>query len=334
MAESTVDGNPDRSVGDRLLYDSSGSRLRATWRVLVPLVVAVTLYIVGQLLLRRVGAGVFEPIADGTSAVAGTAMLLVALSVVISLSGAAALLVASRLDRRPLSRYGFDGSRRWIGDFAAGTFIGIAASAGAVGYQVARGYATLTTAVTGVGTDSAFVGGIVLLVILVFFLANNAFEEIVFRAILIENAADGLRSRSMAEPTAVLGAVAVSLPVFGALHLLGGSFAAVVTSAIGGILFAAAYVLTGQLALAIGVHFGGVAVISVHQQPVFANTELTLPSLVVAEPTGDPSLLAGIEFWIVRVLIGVALISLWMYATDGEISIAQRVCSATADSER
>lgn len=333
MGDSTVDGETDRAVTDELLYGLNDTRLRATWRILVPLVVAVAIYAVGQSLLNRFAAGVLESITDTTSAVAATAALLVALSAVIGLAGVAGLFVASRLDRRPLSRYGFDVSGRWIADFAAGVLIGVVASAGAVGYQAARGDVALSTAVTGVGVDSPFLGGIVLLTLILFFIVNNAFEEIVFRAIVITNAADGLRSRSLGSTAAVVGAVAVSLPAFGALHLLDGGLAVVVTSAVGGILFATAYVLTGQLALPIGVHFGGVAVLSVRQQPVSADPELTLPSLVVAEQTGDPSLLVGVEFWLVRIFLGVFLLCCWVYVTDGELSIAERVRPADADPE-
>ncbi|WP_323171378.1 CPBP family intramembrane glutamic endopeptidase [Natrialba sp. PRR66] len=334
MTESAVDGTPNRSARKRLLYDSSRNRLRATWRVLVPLAVAVAIYVVGQQFLTRYAAGVLEPLADETSRVIATAVLLLALAAAVALAGVAGLLVASRLDRRPLSSYGFDASRRWVADFTAGVLVGVVASSGAVAYQVARGYATLDTAVTGVGVDSPLLGGIILLVLVVFLLANNTFEEIVFRAVLIGTAAEGLRSRSVGPTAAVVGAIAVSLPVFGVLHLLSGGLAAIVTSAIGGVLFAAAYVLTGQLALPIGVHFGGIAILSVHQQPVSTDPELTLPSLVVAEQAGDPSLLVGVEFWFVRLLFGVALLCLWVYATYGDLSIADRVLSAESDSER
>ncbi|RKD97298.1 CPBP family intramembrane glutamic endopeptidase [Halopiger aswanensis] len=334
MAESTIDDSPDRSIGERLLYDSSGARLRALWRVLVPLLVAVAIYAAGQSLVNRFAAGLLEPIADGTSRVVATAVLFVALSAVIALAGVAGLLVASRLDRRPLSSYGLDVSGRWLRDFAAGILIGVVAAAGAIGYLAARGDVALSPSVTGVGVDSPPLGGLVVLVLLLFLLANNAFEEIVFRAIVIGNAVEGFRSGASNATVAVVGAVVVSLPVFGALHLLGGGPMAVVTSAIGGILFATAYVLTGRLALPIGVHFGGLADLSIRQQPLSTDPELTLPSVVVAELTGDPSFLTGIELWAVRLLLGVALICLWVYATDGEVSIADRVLATAADSER
>ena len=337
MAESTVDRESNRSASDTLLYGSSDTRLRATWRVLAPLVVAIALYVAGHVLLETVVTSVLETwMKTGeTSAVVATAGFFIGLSITIALSAVAGLLVASRLDRRSVSSYGFARSRGWIADFAAGILIGVAASAGAVGYQAARGDLTLSVSVTGVGVDSAALGGLVLVVVLVFLLVNNVFEEVVFRAVLIPNAAAGLYarfgSRSFGATATVVVAVAVSLPVFGALHVLGGGLAAIVTSAIGGILFATAYVLTGRLGLPIGVHFGGIAALSLEQQPLAADPELTLPSVIVAEWVGTPSLLVSVELWTVRLLLGVVLVCGWVYATYGDLSITERVLPADAD---
>ncbi|ELY49757.1 CPBP family intramembrane glutamic endopeptidase [Natronorubrum bangense] len=335
MAESTVDRESNRSASDTLLYGSSDTRLRATWRVLAPLIVAIALYVTGHALLETVVTSVLETwMKTGeTSAVVATAGFFIGLSITIALSAVAGLLVASRLDHRPVSSYGFARSRGWIADFAAGILIGVAASAGAVGYQAARGDLTLSVSVTGVGVDSAALGGLVLVVVLVFLLVNNVFEEVVFRAILIPNAAAGLYARfgSRSIGATVVVAVAVSLPVFGALHVLGGGLAAIVTSAIGGILFATAYVLTGRLGLPIGVHFGGIAALSLEQQPLAADPELTLPSVVVAEWVGTPSLLVSVELWTVRLLLGVVLVCVWVYATYGDLSITERVFPADAD---
>lgn len=324
MARSTIDGDSRTGVADRLLYGRTDTRLRAVWRVLAPLAVGIGIYALGHTLVGTYGGDVLAPFA-GESAVFAAAATFAALTVVIAAASLAALAVATRLDRRSIADYGFDRSRRWRRDFLAGVGIGAAAGIGAVGYMAARGYATLGIDPTGVGADSALVGVVVLVALLAFLLVNNVFEEIVFRAILITNAAEGFRSRSVGAVTAVVGAVAVSLPMFGALHLLGGGIGAVVTSAVAGILFAAAYVLTGRLALPIGVHFGGIALVSVLQSPLSAEPEVTLPSLVVVADALEPSLLASVELWLVRLAIGLALVCAWVRYAYGELSIADRV---------
>ncbi|OVE84242.1 CPBP family intramembrane glutamic endopeptidase [Natronolimnobius baerhuensis] len=327
MADSTVDSNtdPNRTAAGTLLYASSETRLRATWRALIPLVVAVSVYFVSHLLLESAMGAVAGTSTTGTATVIATVTGLATLTVLIALSAITGIVVAARLDHRYVRSYGFAISSRWVSDFGAGALIGALASVGAVGYHVLRGYSTVSVELTGIGVGGTILAPAVLLVFVLFYLSNTAFEEVVFRAILIPTAAEGLHARTLERTAAVLGAIAVSLPLFGAIHLLGGGFAAVITSAVGGVLFATAYVLTGQLGLPIGVHFGGVAILSVMQSPVSADPELTLPSIVVAEWTTTPSLAVSVELWIVRLVVGVALICLWVRLRYGDVSIADQV---------
>lgn len=318
-----------RKIGERILYGATDTRLRATWRALVPLIVALTIHIAGHLLVERVESPVLDASTSEAAAVAVTGTIFALLTAAIGIAAGAGLFVASRIDRRPVTGYGYDASGARYGEFMAGVLIGAAASVGAVGYLVARGDATVTVELTGVGVDSMVLGVVVLLLMLVFLLVNTLFEEVFFRAILIRNAADGLRSWSAGTTLAVTGAVAISLPVFGAFHLLGGGLAAVVTSAVAGILFAVAYVLTGHLELPIGVHFGGVALLSIVQEPVSTDPELTLPSLVVAEGPANLSLTASVEAWIVRAVIGVALVLVWVYVIYGDLSITDRIYTSS-----
>jgi membrane protease YdiL (CAAX protease family) len=121
-------------------------------------------------------------------------------------------------------------------------------------------------------------------------------------------------------------ALVASTPIFGLLHLLGNSgLADVLTSLVGGFLFGTAYVLSGQLSLPIGVHFGGVAIITLLQEPVSQSPELTLPSIFVVDGIVDISLAQSVELWIVRATVGIVLICVWVYYSTGEIAIAEEV---------
>lgn len=325
MSQSTDNSIGVRGVVNRLLYGSKDTRLRATWRVCLPLLAGFIPYLGGQIVIRL---GLRSVIGDvsGTSDILWTLVLLTLLAGVIAVSGLIAVTVASRLDNRPTWGYGFNVSTGWGIEFLVGVLIGVIASIGAVLYQVARGYATLHPEPTGVGVDSMLLGGLAVVVMLLFFLSNNAFEEILFRAIFIQNAAEGLRMRSMGNTGAVVVALAASAPIFGMTHLLGsGGLADVLTSLIGGVLFATAYVLSGQLSLPIGVHFGGVAILTFLQEPVSQEPELTLPSLLVAEEIGSVSLAQSVELWVVRAAIGMFLICGWVYYSTGEIAIAEEV---------
>lgn len=327
MSQGTETRSGVRGLTNWLLYGSEETRLRATWRVCIPILSGLILYVGGQMVIP---IGLRSVVGDvsGTRAVFWALVLLTLLAGVITTSGLIALTVASRLDERSPESYGFDVSRRWGVEFIAGVLIGVVASVGAVLYQVTRGYATLHPELTGVSVDSILLGSLAVVVMLVFFLSNNVFEEILFRAIFIQNVTDGLQARSLGNTSAVVFAVAASAPIFGMLHLLGnGGLADVLTSLVGGVLFAVAYVLSGRLSLPIGVHFGGVAILTFLQEPVSQNPELTLPSVVVVDGIGNASLAQSVELWIVRAAIGIFLICAWVYYSAGEIAIAEEIYS-------
>lgn len=324
---STEKESGNRGLVTQLLYGSEDTRFRATWRVCIPLTAGLVLYLAGQIAVP-LGLRSFVGDVSGTSAILWTLALLTLLALVIAVSGLFALSVASRLDERPYTSYGFNVSTQWGVEFLIGVLIGVSASIGAVLYPVARGYATLHVEPTGIGVDSMLLGGLVVIIMLLFFLANNVFEEILFRAIFIQNAAEGLRTRTIGTTASIVGAIGASAPLFGLLHVLGnGGMAEVLTSLVAGLLFATAYVLTGQLSLPIGVHFGGVALLTFLQEPVSQQPELTLPSIMVVDGIGSASLAQSVELWIARATIGVFLIVAWVYYSTGEVAIAKELYS-------
>lgn len=311
----------------QLFYGRDESRLRATWRILAVLAVVLPLYFGANLLLPVLIGTLIGSDPSQTVLLAANLAVFVGLTLSITIATLLALAVASRLDGRHPTAYGFDRSTRWARDFAGGVAIGATAVIITLIYEAIRGRMSLSIETADVGTQSLFVAVVAVAVMIVFFLANNVFEEVVYRGIFITNAAEGLQSRSISRTPAVLIGLALSAPVFGLTHFLHGP-GGIVTSAIAGVLFGVAYVLTGSLGLPIGVHFGGVAY-SVITQEQFAGG-LTLPSPLVAEPLVEPSLVGAVEAWIVRALAGIGLVCLWVYVFSGEIRIIDRFAAKSS----
>lgn len=329
MTRELISESNDQGIVRRAFYGAEGTGVRATWRVAIPLVAGLVVYLGGQIAVQSL-ASLFISDVAGNTAVILTLVVLTVLAIVIVTSGLLALVVATRLDERSYASYGFERSSQWGREFLVGIVIGVIASTGAILYQSGRGFATLQMETTGTGADSIFLGILVVIVTLVFYLSNNVFEEVLFRAIFIKNSAEGLRSRSLGVLPAVVLASAVSTLLFGLLHLLGeGGINDVVTSSVAGILFAVAYVLTGRLSLPIGVHFGGVFIVTFLQERVSQNSELTLPSLFVVEGIETGSTVEVVELWAVRAAIGVLLICMWVYYSCGGLSIAEEVYTRT-----
>lgn len=236
----------DRSIGRRLTRGDPDDRVRATWRIAVP----VALFLVAT----AVGA-VPWLFVDGLSATAELALS--ALSIA-ALTGGILSLSATRLDRRPLQNYGFHLDRGWCVDFVGGLALGVGINALVflVGHR--RGWLVVDDLIAS-GADP-FLAGLVL--VGVGLLAMATAEQVLFRGIVLTNALEGLASRGLDRGRALVGAILVSAVVFGVAHVGSGAVpsglplaAMVGVWSLGGLLYAVAYALTGELALPIGLHF-------------------------------------------------------------------------------
>ena len=88
------------------------------------------------------------------------------------------------------------------------------------------------------------------------FLFVGIWEEILFRGLLLRNAAEGLETRWLSGRTAVLGGLAASSLLFGVVHAdQATSLAALGFWVLMGMVLGSAYVVTDSLALPIGLHF-------------------------------------------------------------------------------
>ncbi|WP_162224619.1 CPBP family intramembrane glutamic endopeptidase [Halorussus amylolyticus] len=280
-------------------------RLRATWRGLLPLVVS---YLV-QLLVILGLFSALVPETDGAPPTPVALAVLVGMGLTLMATAGIALIVAARLDGRAYAEYGFDWSLGWLRDWVGGVAIGVLMVGVVAVYLSVRGYATLALDVSwNGGTFGPFLSIGVLTGVLFYFLANNVYEEVVFRAILLRNFAEGLTARTVGALPAVGGATAASLVVFGFYHPLppgGGGIHSALTSAGLGVVFALAYVVSGQLSLPIGIHFGGVSLLSMSGESVFG---IALPTVVTLTfTTAAPTY----EILFVRILAGVVLVVGW-----------------------
>lgn len=228
-----------------LFWNSKEARVRAAWRILVFFLAS---FILGELLysLRgnlltslfpvRAYRGVFE---------AGVYLLLI---------GALVWLVASRLDRRRIVDYGFHLNRVWWSDLGFGLGLGTLLLLGAFVLELWMGWIKVTgTFVTAPGQPLAamIVAGFVAVV----FVAIQ--EEVIWRGYPIKNLVEGFNSRLISPVCATVIAVLISSLLFGLGHAgnPNATTLSTVNIMIFAALFAAGYVLTGQLALPIGLHF-------------------------------------------------------------------------------
>lgn len=233
-------------VASSAFRESRGTRIRAPWRILASFAVFFA-----ALIALQAAAG-----ALGLSALAER----VVTALIFFAASAAALLVASRLDRRPVRAYGLDLDRRWWTDFVAAAVLGVLLHGAKAAAHLGLGWVSVAE-VGSPGLGAPMATG--LLATLVFFLGVAVWEEVLFRGVLIRNAIEGIADLGGSPRGSVTAGWVLSAIVFGALHYFASlghegisPTVVVLSSAVSGAYFALAYVLTGRLAFPIGLHLG------------------------------------------------------------------------------
>ena len=228
------------------LRGSESSRFRASVRALVP---AVVTFVLVWIVLSFVARSVLETVNAGTVLSVYGDVFFRWLPVLV-----VAVWLVFELDRQSPRTYGFDVDCCWARDLVAGSLISVVSFGLAWTVGIGRGTVTvegnLQLAVETWGVFALIGSGL-----LVSLLVQTVYEEFVYRAIMISNLAEGARARGLSTRWAIVGATATSVFAFGLYHLPRGVIIAV-DSMFVGIAFAVPYLLTGNLALSMGVHLG------------------------------------------------------------------------------
>ena len=319
-------------------------RLRALWRlgiqyaafwVLVQLY--LTLFVVAWLLAagRNVSGGL-------DASVASLSPVLPLFSSVAGLSAAALTVwLAGRfLDRRPFSDFGFHLGAGWWLDLLFGMVLGALLMTTVFMVELGFGWVRVTGALKTYGTDAPF--AVSMLLPIAAFLCIGFYEETLSRGYQLKNSAEGLNYPSLGPRGAVLLAWVLTSVLFGALHADNPNATPISTLNIilAGLMLGLGYVLSGELAIPIGLHitwnlFQG----TVYGFPV-SGLEPFGATLLVTEQ-GGPELWTGGAFGPeggllipVIMLLGMSLIALWTRLRTGKVSLSTSVAGSARRRER
>ena len=309
--------------------------MRAFWRLLAQF----TLFVIGGLVLGWLTSGVLDLFGAATAGGTVEEFLAVPAFVTVNsvISLAAAVLsvwVAGRfVDRRSFSGFGMRLNKDWWLDLGFGLFLGAFLMTGIFLVELGAGWVTV------IGTFEVVGGGPFLSAILapvVIFLCVGFAEELLFRGYQLTNLAEGLNYPSLGGPKgAVVLALAISSSVFGLGHLSNPNATAVstVNIAFAGLLLGIGYVLTGRLAISIGLHitwnfFQG----NVFGFPV-SGLE-TIGATLLSIEQGGPPLFTGGVFGpeaglldIAATLVGSLLIALWVRVRSGKATVETSIAA-------
>jgi membrane protease YdiL (CAAX protease family) len=257
--------------------------LRAGWRIAI---------FVAALAGAMIGGSAVSRIAVAKLTLPPSAWIALGLDMIGAVSFAILFLAARFVDRRGVSDFGFRFDRRWWIELAAGLAVGAAMMAVIFAIERLSGFLT----VTQIGGDEAGVLPTELTLAFLAYIGAALVEEVVTRAYPIRNLIEGLASWLGTRRAAW---IAIILPgvIFGALHYPNPGSTPIGTLAVAfaGIAGGAIYVLSGQIAIVLGVHIAwnftqgsifGFAVSGTHM----------FPHSVISIDQGGPDWLTGGAF--------------------------------------
>jgi membrane protease YdiL (CAAX protease family) len=317
--------------GKAIVWNEQTRRLRLPWRLVLWLVLLLALSFVvatavGILSSRSIESiyALFTPEPPGDQTLIAARNLVFVSGQLVVMVGSV-YLAGRFLDRRWFRDFGFHFDRDWWADLGFGLGLGATLMSGVFVVELLAGWITIRELFFIARADFAFwpwfLWGFVT------FVAVGVYEELLFRGYLITNIAEGLTWFERVRGTAAVGlATLFTSVVFGVAHAgnPNATFASTVGIVLAALTLAAGYVLTGELAIPIGLHttwnfFQG----TVYGFPVSGTNNGV--SLVAIEQSG-PSVITGGGFGPEAGLIGISatgvglgLTVLWVKWREGAI---------------
>lgn len=322
-------------------YNHEERRLRAFWR----LVLQFLLFAVGTSIAGAIGGAIAGGLAalqdpallESPEALIQTIMGSPSFRVIVSIGSLLAVLVstwlaARFLDRRPYRQFGLRFSRGWWLDLLFGLALGALLMAAVFVVQVAAGWARVTGTFVSYDPGQPFI--VAFAAAIVAFICVGIYEELQFRGYQLLNGAEGLNLGAIGPRGAVLLAWLLSSAFFGVAHATNPNATVIstVNLALAGLFLGLGFVLTGELAIPIGLHITW----NLFQGNVFGFpvSGLRAGGTIVAVEDAGPALWTGGAFGpeagligIAAILAGSALTLLWVRRRHGRLDLDARLAA-------
>lgn len=312
-----------------LFWNAEERRLRFLWRFFIFLLVFMPLLAGTQSLIYFISPEMVDALQQGEGELlavgwaASEWLMLIALAVTL-------VIIGRWVDRRPFSDYGFRLGKGWWLDLAFGLGLGALLMTGIFLTELMLGWVAVTRFFQA-PEGTAF--GVALLAPLFLFLAVGVFEELLSRGYLLHNLAEGLNFKFWGPSIALFLAWALSSLSFGAAHASNPNATTVSTInlVLAGLFLGLGYVLTGELAIPIGLHIawnffqGNVFGFPVSGTPANAITFIAIeqrgPDLWTGGAFGPEAGFIGN----IAIVIGAILILAWVRWRYGAICLQRRI---------
>ncbi len=233
------------------------------------------------------------------------------------------------LDHRPFTDFGINFKKDWWIDLGFGLGVGILLMSSIFVTELCAGWISISETINTANPEQSFILSFLVFTILFLFVGFS--EELFYRGYHLTNLAEGLNFKKIGPKNSIIIAVTLSSILFGVFHL--GSPNATIISIINimlwGALFSLPYVLTGKIAIPIGIHITW----NLFQGNVFGFpvSGVTFPSERVtffSIKQGGPELWTGGAFGpeagllnLIIFIAGIILIIGWIKLRQGNLKI-------------
>jgi membrane protease YdiL (CAAX protease family) len=331
-----------------VFWNGEQRRLRAFWRIglhvgfmmvlglvflVIPIVIVTVLVSVGR------GAGLLPEKLPAPISSAMNDLFLMGAELIVIVG--AAWLAGILVDRRRFADFGVHLNLNWWADFGFGLGLGAVLMCLIFAAEAGAGWITITGTLQSPSSDPSLAPflpalsfGVAILSALLRFIGVGISEEFLSRGYHLKNLAEGLNFRPIGPKGAIILATLLSSSVFGMLHANNpnASIISTLNIILAGLFLALGYVLTGELAIPIGLHitwnfFQG----NVFGFPV-SGTEAGATFIAIKQ--GGSDLITGGLFGPEGGLIGVAamilgsiLTILWVRVRYGRASIWEKLAT-------
>jgi membrane protease YdiL (CAAX protease family) len=296
-----------------IFWNFRGGRLRALWRVLITLLVTILLMFLFGMPFFALGGGSPDLYIE---------------KIVLYLAVIVAIMFTTRIiDKRRFSETGIYLKRSWWVDLGFGLLLGVVLMTIIFIVELAAGWISIKEILYNGNSDQPLLVG--LLPPLLLMLIVGVAEELFFRGYLLLNLAEGFNLHMISPRWAVIIAWLLTSALFGFAHIINPN-ATVISSVyitLAGIWLGLGYILTGSLAIPIGIHitwnfFQGY----VFGFPVSGGRDFTTTAIVIEQ--GGPQLWTGGAFGpeagligLATILLGVLVVIAWVRYRYGGITL-------------
>ncbi|MFC2136346.1 lysostaphin resistance A-like protein, partial [Bacteroidota bacterium] len=298
-------------------WNSEEARLRAMWRIAI----VIVLLMIFMILFAIIDSLFDDLLPRGTLAKEESILFPLEMTLSFFLS---IWITSKYFDKRKLADIGLKINLSWWKDFGFGLLLGAILHSVIFLTQFLAGWIEIKGIYENSLSGFSFIAGIGLW--LFTFICAGISEDLFNRGYLLKNISESIRTNNSGNIKPIIWAVVITSLIFGLMHA--GNPNANIISTIGliiaGLMYAVAYVYTGQLALPIGLHitwnfFEG----CVFGSPVSGSaTDIT----IIASQQIGPEIMTGGAFGPEAGLVGIAsrflgilLIFLWIKSTRGKL---------------